>query len=166
MDIPSHGKIWVQKKNSVRGHERSYQEDEMKSLLGKLGVILIGFAIFGYAEVWGEDWKLYEDNEFFSSYYDAQSITHPSKNIFRVWVKVSLKEAIKERIAFGEKYISVQYYITLIEYDCVERKRKFLTMTYYDKNAIPVESVNFEKRGYDFFGPEMPDEKLCEVVCK
>ena len=78
-----------------------------------------------------------------------------------------MKEAIKERIAFGEKYISVQYYITLIEYDCVERKRKFLTMTYYDKNAIPVESVvNFEKRGYDFFGPEMPDEKLCEVVCK
>jgi hypothetical protein len=31
----------------------------MKSLSVKLGVILIGLAIFGYAEVWGEDWKFY-----------------------------------------------------------------------------------------------------------
>ena len=123
--------------------------------------------MFGYAEVRGEDWKLYEDNELFTSDYDTQSITHPSKNIVRVWVRVFFNEkVIKERIEFGEKYINVQYYITLIEYDCVERKRKFLTMTYYDKNAIPVESVNFEKRGYDFIRPETPDEKLIEAVCK
>jgi len=31
----------------------------MKSLLVKLGVILIGFAIFGYGEVWGTDWRLF-----------------------------------------------------------------------------------------------------------
>jgi len=31
----------------------------MKSLLVKLGVILIGLAIFGYAEVWGADWRLF-----------------------------------------------------------------------------------------------------------
>jgi dipeptidyl aminopeptidase/acylaminoacyl peptidase len=31
----------------------------MKSLLGKLGAILIGLVIFGCAEVWREDWKLY-----------------------------------------------------------------------------------------------------------
>jgi len=40
----------------------------MKSLLGKLGIILIGLAIFGYAEVWAEDWKLYSsspDGEYF-----------------------------------------------------------------------------------------------------
>ena len=30
----------------------------MKSLLGKLGIILIGLAIFGYGGVWGEDWKV------------------------------------------------------------------------------------------------------------
>ena len=30
----------------------------MKSLSIKFGVILIGLAIFAYAEVWGEDWKL------------------------------------------------------------------------------------------------------------
>lgn len=32
----------------------------MKSLLGKLGVILIiGLALFGNAEVWGVDWRLF-----------------------------------------------------------------------------------------------------------
>ena len=30
----------------------------MKSLSVKLGVILIGLAIFGNAEVWGADWKV------------------------------------------------------------------------------------------------------------
>ena len=59
----------------------------MKSLSVKLGVILIGLAIFGCAEVWGADWKLYSSNELYLGYYDAQSITCPSKNIVRVWVK-------------------------------------------------------------------------------
>jgi hypothetical protein len=35
----------------------------MKSLLGKLGVVLIGLIIFGCAEVWGADWKFYGSNE-------------------------------------------------------------------------------------------------------
>ena len=30
----------------------------MKSLLGKVGVVFIGIAIFGNAEVWGADWKV------------------------------------------------------------------------------------------------------------
>ncbi len=35
----------------------------MKSLSVKLGVILIGLAIFSYAEVWGADWKFYDSNQ-------------------------------------------------------------------------------------------------------
>jgi len=30
----------------------------MKSFLGKMGFVLIGFAILGYAEVWGADWEV------------------------------------------------------------------------------------------------------------
>jgi len=43
----------------------------MKSLLVKLGVILIGMAVFGYSEVWGEDWKVYDTT-------GAGYIFHPS----------------------------------------------------------------------------------------
>jgi hypothetical protein len=68
----------------------------MKSLPVKLGVILIGLAIFGNAEVWGADWRLYEKD----SYYDASSITRQPDGSVRVWTKwvmpgekVSMKEA-------------------------------------------------------------------------
>lgn len=40
----------------------------MKSLLIKFGVILIGLAIFSYAEVWGEDWRVYDIREGYILY--------------------------------------------------------------------------------------------------
>ena len=51
----------------------------MKSLLGKLGVILIGLAIFGCAEVWGADWKRFSSSENGISYYDEENLTYPSR---------------------------------------------------------------------------------------
>jgi hypothetical protein len=57
----------------------------MKSLSVKLGVVLVGLTIFGYAEVWGADWKEWiriSDKSIY--YYDTESITHPSKNIASV----------------------------------------------------------------------------------
>ena len=51
--------------NIIRG------DDQMKSLSVKLGVILIGVAIFGYAEVWGANWKFFENFTYKScSEYD------------------------------------------------------------------------------------------------
>ncbi len=43
----------------------------MKSSLGKLGGILIGLAIFTYAEVWGEDWKFFENFTYKCSLQDS-----------------------------------------------------------------------------------------------
>jgi hypothetical protein len=67
----------------------------MKSLLGKLGVILIGFAIFGYTEVWGADWIFFQVTKLTEEvgglpvygnihFYDATSVVYPSKNILQV----------------------------------------------------------------------------------
>jgi len=39
----------------------------MKSSLGKLGGILIGLAIFTYAEAWGADWKFFENFTYLSA---------------------------------------------------------------------------------------------------
>jgi hypothetical protein len=60
----------------------------MKSLLGRLGVILVGLALFANAEAWGAEWRLYYFDETFSCLYDAQNITRPSKNIVMVWINV------------------------------------------------------------------------------
>ena len=38
------------------------------------------------------DWKFYWFDENFLAYYDAQSITRPSKNIVRMWVKLNYNE--------------------------------------------------------------------------
>jgi hypothetical protein len=78
----------------------------MKSSLIKLGVILIGLAIFSYTEVWGADWIYFGENSSGVCFYDATSITHPSKNIVRVWSKIiHSEEGKKNYIAqFGAKY--------------------------------------------------------------
>ena len=40
-----------------RGLKGKQGSDQIRSLSVKLGVILVGLTIFGYAEVWGMDWK-------------------------------------------------------------------------------------------------------------
>jgi hypothetical protein len=68
----------------------------MKSLSVRLGVIFaIGFYVFVYAEVWGADWKLYAESGEFLFFYDAESISHPSKGIVKVWVKFVYKDKKK-----------------------------------------------------------------------
>lgn len=53
----------------------------MKSLAKKLGVIsvVMGLTIFGYSEVWGEDWKLFKKTVDAKFYYDTKDITHSPK---------------------------------------------------------------------------------------
>jgi hypothetical protein len=60
--------------------------------LVRLGVILIGLAIFGYTEVWGEDWKFFGGSVLLKDkttigYYDAESIEYLSNGNVRVWTK-------------------------------------------------------------------------------
>ena len=101
----------------------------MKSLLGKLGVILIGLAIFGYAEVWGIDWKFFFSSEKCLFFYDAQSITRPSKNIVRVWIRMDYtKKGVIDMVGkFGKKYENLSYAIHLEEINCAEKKFRVLS---------------------------------------
>jgi len=59
----------------------------MKSLYLTFGVIVIGLAMFSYAEAWGADWKFSSEADLFISYYDKETISCPSKNIIGVWMK-------------------------------------------------------------------------------
>ena len=54
----------------------------MESLAVKLGAILAvaGFAIFGYAEVWAEDWRLLRIDDTLIASYDADRIIRMSKD--------------------------------------------------------------------------------------
>ncbi len=138
----------------------------MKSLLG---VILIGLAIFGYGEVWGADWKLYGSSEKSLAYYDTQSITRPSKNIVRVWVKITYTEkGVMDTVgSLGKKYEDLSHSIILREINCVEKMIHSLSGTYYDNGGgVIYTSSSPYLREWVFIAPESLAESLYEEICK
>ena len=139
----------------------------MKSLLGKLGIVLIGLVIFGNAEVWGADWKLYNSGEECLGYYDAQSITRPSKNIVRFWTKSVWTEKgvlswVKDS---GKKYENLSHTIYLQEINCAEKKIRRLSVTQYGHKGSVIDIIDSPSY-WIFINPESMMEILYKEVCK
>lgn len=142
----------------------------MKSLLGKLGVILIGVAIFSCAEVWGEDWRFIGETDRFFSLYDAESIVRPSKNVVTVWkVCVYNEKGVKDMVAvFGKKVKNLSYGKFLTELDCKEKKLRYLQTIFYsgDERILHKRTISpSSNKGWYFFSPESMGEDLWEEVC-
>ena len=142
----------------------------MKSLLGKLGVILIGLAIFGNAEVWGADWSLYgiAGNGTFEGFYDAESIMMLSKNIVRVAdKKVYTEKGVVELVEnYGKKYENVSHSIVLWEINCEMKMVYMLSLTYYSKGGEILFSQNYDDNKWIFIPLESMIELLFKAVCK
>ena len=138
----------------------------MKSLLGKLGVILIGLAIFAPTEVWGQDWRLYGEDPFASYYYDAAKVIRPSKNIVRVWGKVVYKkDGVTELVArLGEGFKTTSFSIDLSEFDCSKGQYKELQRTFFSQKATNLGEQSNLSWGY--INQESIQEKLYKIVCK
>jgi hypothetical protein len=140
----------------------------MKSLSVKLGVILIGFFIFGYAEVWGADWKPYGRSDDYLGYYDAQRITRPSKNIVRVWLRWDWTEKSVLRFVgkFGREYENLSHSIMLNEINCAEKKIRTMSSHSYDNKGGAIDSLSDPSSKWDFIVTETMGEKLYKEVCK
>jgi hypothetical protein len=142
--------------------------DPMKSLSAILGVILIGLAIFGCGEVRGADWRFYSSSDYRDNYYDAESITHPSKNI----VGVSVKDLLTEKgtnylvIKLGEKFRAASFGILFYEVHCTEKKLRFLSATIYSKDGNVLSMDNNPGASWTLIIPESNDELLYKAVCK
>jgi len=139
----------------------------MKSLLVKLGVILIGLTIFGCVEVWGAEWKLYFVHESFLAYYDVQSITRPSKNIVRVQTRSNITDQgvlylMRER---GNEYENLTHFIILSEINCIEKTVRSLSITYYDNKGGVIYSSSSPGQ-FDSIVPGTNVEILSKEVCK
>jgi hypothetical protein len=148
----------------------------MKSLLVKLGVILIGLAIFVIGcqktvlkdeSIKDVDWKFYNSNEMYLTYYYTQNITHPSKNIVRVWDRWNLMEkgVLNWVVKFGKEYENLSYLIILWEINCAEKKSRSLSETSYDNKGKVIISSSSPKE-WDFIIPESMHESLYKAVCK
>ncbi len=148
----------------------------MKSLPVKLGIILIGLIIFGYAEVWGEDWRGFGTGVNAGSwFYDAESLTYPSKDkdIVRVRtnVYVRINTRSKERTdryveGLKKRFKNLNNVMSLTEVHCKDKRTRILEMTSYSKDGTVLSSVHTPKKDWDSIVPGSRDENLYNAVCK
>lgn len=140
----------------------------MKSLLGKVGVILIiGIVTFGCAGMWGARWRLYDRDDEYIGYYDAKGITHPSKNIVRVWERweYTNKGVIEKVKELGKKYENINQTTVLDEINCSEKKWRMLSLNHYSKEGKVLFSGSQEGQ-WDDIVPHTRAEAIYKAVCK
>ena len=141
----------------------------MKSLAGKLGVIpvVMGLAIFGYSELWGEDWKLFKKTADAKFYYDRKDITRSPQKLVSVWIKqVYTKKGKMDMINLvGPRYEHLSYSINSLEFDCGAKMVHFLSMAYYSKSGDVLDlEDSTEKR--ESINPNSMFDALYNKVCK
>lgn len=151
--------------------------DQMKLLSVRLGVILIELSIFVFSEVWGADWKKYAENERILCCYDAESLTHydggslsqPSKNIIKVWVRFEYTNIGKTDPVlvkkFRNKVDKLDNSKSLYEINCVDRKYRILESIYYSKDGIVLQSVSIPSK-WNYIIRESLNDALFKAVCK
>lgn len=145
----------------------------MKSLSVKLGVILIGLAIFGYAEVWGADWRYFSTaNEGMLYWYDAQGVTYEPNKVIHVWIKKvrpydsrikgegKITASELEQLTLG-----VGYEQSLIEIDCSEKTFNVLQRLIYDSEGA-LKSGESKPGGRKRIQKNSNAGKLYKAVCK
>jgi len=140
----------------------------MKSLSATLGVIVVGLAIFGNAEVWGEDWKYIGEAYEGKYFYDANRMTRPSKGIVRVWIKVLYTEkGVNYMVSLlGGKYATLSYAIVLFDYHCGDNKKQIVPIGFYSKNGKVLISSDNQTSNWNFISPDSIDEALYKILCK
>ena len=139
----------------------------MKSLLVKLGVIVVGLAIFANAEVWGEDWKLLKKADDAKFYYDKKDVTYLAPGILKVWIRqVYTKKGKMHMINLvGPRYENLSYSINSLEFNCEAKLTRFLSMTHYSKNGDVLDLENSPDKWESIRSNSMFDA-LYKKVCK
>lgn len=165
----------VKGKNWDRVSQNQKKGDQMKSLLVKVGVVLIGLSMFTRGEVWGADWKyLAAGDNGICWWYNSQGVTYQPDKMMRVWVKRVEAKEISETIKSGtkidrsqlEKMISERdYELFLMEIDCAGKTVKGLQKSNYDSKGVlkSGESIIDTKKGIP---ADSVAERLYKIVCE
>lgn len=144
----------------------------MKSLSVKLGVPLaiIGLAILGYAEVWGADWRFFSSTNLYECFYYEDSMTHPSKYIVRLWIKLEYTEKgvavmVKE---FGKNYEPLSYSLQLWEINCATKKQHVLLNKDYsiEGNILNTKPAKGGLPTWKSISKGSVGESLSKAICK
>ncbi len=146
----------------------------MKSMSVKLGIIVIGLSIFGYAEAWAREWRLFYSNDKEIGYYYGGSkrsredlVGMPNDLHIRVWVKVEYTDkGLSEMVQkLGKNYENFAYTMMEQELDCPYKKWRNLRTDYFSKEGKIINSSS-RVGGWKIIGPGSMGEALCKVVYK
>jgi hypothetical protein len=141
---------------------------EMKSLSTKWGVILIvGLALFGFADVWGEDWKLFKKTEDAKFYYDKKDLTPLGQRIVKVWIRQVYSEKGKMDMInlVGPRYQNLSHSVNSLEFNCGAKLIRFLSMTYYSKDGDILDLENPPDK-WESIPPHSTFDALYKKACK
>ena len=140
----------------------------MKSLSTKWGVtLIIGLAMFGFGDVWGEDWKLFKKTEDAKFYYDKKDVTPLAQKIVKVWIRqVYTKKGKMDMVNLvGPRYENLSYSVNSLEFNCGSKLIRFLSMTYYSKNGNVLDLENPPDK-WESIPANSMFETLYKIVCK
>ena len=141
----------------------------MKSF-SRLGVILIGLMILGYAEAWGMNWKLFHQDDSGMYFYDRENIIRSSEDIVEVWTKLEYTErsVIEMVIKFGKHYENLSYSLEFSEINCAKKRHRLLLFTAYSPqgNVLHDDPPGSRPPPWKTISRGSVEESLYKAVCK
>ncbi|HSB05474.1 MAG TPA: surface-adhesin E family protein [Thermodesulfobacteriota bacterium] len=132
-------------------------------------IVVIGFMItFSWLEGRGADWKNVGQTDSGEHFYDAEGITRLSDNVLRVWEKTIYTD--KGRESFVErfkqaKFMNMHSSINLWEYNCKEKKVRFLSLFYYSEDGMSLGNLTVPS-DWNPIAPQSLAEDIFKAVCK
>jgi hypothetical protein len=148
----------------------NYKKERNSIMKRKITIIaFLGFIIFFLSmEAQAVDWKLCGTTvKGDSLYYEPQSIKWVAKDIVQVWEKTSYSEkrvpdAIRK---LGPAYNELSYAIALGEFNCIEKKCRTLSLSYYNQYGVVIGSFTYDSPSWSFTVPGSMNEALFNIVC-
>jgi len=135
-------------------------------------VCLVIFFLFAN-QAWAVDWIYFDKAAVGDVYYSKNSIKKVDKSIILVWNKVILSKEGKTKYFSTLKGIHkapqnpsmLSYYKKLMEIDCINRKIKDISVTFYnEKGKVVYSSSKSEVGDWNAILPDTVGEKLIRIV--
>ena len=139
----------------------------MSKIRWRLSAFILAITLLGCVQAGRPVWKFYAENEEGWFVYDIQNLTHPSRDIVRVWTKsVYLDKGMGPVVKkIGKGYENPSYTIRFQEIDCKDEKMRLLSVTYYSQDGEVLKTFKQESL-WRSISPGSIDEKLYQRVCQ
>jgi len=102
-------------------------------------------------------------------YYDTTRVTRLSKGVLKFWGRaIPSPEAVKKFVKIDPKLKELHHITSLIEMNCVERKRRSLWIIFYDRNGGAIENVEIPpgESNWEIILSGSAQEHLLDALCE